>query len=206
MLNVLPLGQSSGCDMRTILRTFVASSLLTALLGLLTVGTVAAADLPQANSAKIHVANRVAAAQVQCDYGAVRCLVRVNHVLLARANPVPRTFRLREMWRYGPVSNQWIDITPMNIQPIAILAPAARRHITAEASQILFEVPQRVGLYFLRWMEDEQRYEGNAYVGRFLCNDILIEPPAPPGTYAACWPTEGGGNAGYIPKPPPPRK
>jgi hypothetical protein len=192
--------------MRGVSQTFVVNSLLTAMLGLLTVATVAAVDLKQANPAKHRLADSVKAAQIQCDYPAMRCVLRVIPSLLARASPLPRTFRLREMWRYGPDANQWIDITPMNIQPVAILSPNAGRHSTAKTSQVLFEVPQRVGLYFLRWMEDDQPYEGSAYVGRFLCNDILIEPPAPPGTFAACWPTEDGGNAGYIPKPPPPRK
>jgi hypothetical protein len=191
--------------MRTVSRTFVASALLTALLGLLTVHMVASADVPQANSAKYHVANRVAAAQVQCDYRAVRCLVLVNHLLLARANPVPRTFHLREMWRYAPDTKQWIDVTPRNIQPVTILAPNARPRSTSKASQVLFAVPQRVGLYVLRWMEDDQLFGSDAFVGPILCNDTLIAPPTPLGAYAGCWPTAGGGIAGYIPKPPPPR-
>jgi hypothetical protein len=191
--------------MRTILRTLVVNALLTAPVGLLTADDIAAADAPRISSPKAHPSLVAAIAQVECDYVSVRCVVRVNNYLLAHANPVPRSFRLREVWRYAPDTKQWTDVTPKNILPVAILAPKSRALNSSKHGQVLFELPHLISLYHLRWMEGTQRHEGSAVVGPTLCNDISLKEPAPPGTYAGCWPSARGASAGYVPNPPPPR-
>jgi hypothetical protein len=123
----------------------------------------------------------------------------------ANARRAPRNFYLREVWRYSPDTRQWIDVTPRNILPVAIRATGMRIANSSKNNQVLFELPPIIGLYHLRWMEDDQRYEGSAIVGPTLCNDIFLKEPAPPGSYAGCWPLARGAMAGYVTNPPPPR-
>ena len=162
-------------------RSFGFNAVLTALVGLLIASGTAAAR-----------------ARVDCDHRMVRCSVTVNENLRASAKPSPRSFRLRELWRYSPDTKRWIDVTPRNIRPVAISS--------SKNGQVLFELPQIIGLYHVRWTEDSQRHEGRAFVGPILCNDILLKEPPPPGSYAGCWPLARGAMAGYVTKPPPPRQ
>ena len=139
-----------------------------------------------------------ATARVDCDRRLVRCSVTVNGNLPAQAKRAPQSFRLRELWRYSPDTQRWIDVTPRNILPVAISS--------SKNNQVLFELPRIIGLYRVRWTEDGQRHEGSAFVGPILCNDILLQEPPPPGSYAGCWPLARGAMAGYVTNPPPPRE
>jgi hypothetical protein len=178
---------------------------LTALAGLLAVNRIAAADSPPTRSPSAQAAAGAAAARVDCDRRLVRCTVIVNNNLAAPTGRAHRSFRLREVWRYSPDTKQWLDVTPRNIVPVAIPAARTRTADSSKNSQVLFELPQTIGLYHLRWMEDDQRYEGSVIVGPTLCNDIFLQEPAPPGSYAGCWPLARGAMAGYVTNPPPPR-
>ena len=185
--------------MRSYPRSFGFNAVLTALAGLLAVNRIAAADSPPIGSPSAHTAAGAAMARVDCDRRIVRCSLTVKNNLPANAGRAPRSFRLREVWRYSPDTKQWLDVTPRNIVPVAIPATASKN------SHVLFELPQIIGLYHLRWMEDDQRYEGSAIVGPTLCNDIFLKEPPPPGSYAGCWPLARGAMAGYVTNPPPPR-
>ena len=185
--------------MRLQTRNFRFNALLTALVGLLVASRIVAADSPPTSSPGAHAAAGAATARIDCDRRIVRCSLTVKNNLAANARRAPRSFHLREVWRYSPDTKKWIDVTPMNIVPVAIPATASKN------SQVLFEIPRIIGLYRLRWTEDGQRYEGGAFVGPILCNDILLEEPPPPGSYAGCWPLARGAMAGYVPNAPPPR-
>lgn len=115
---------------------------------------------------------------------------------------MPRTFLIRAVWRYVPEAGRWVDVTPTGAVPITLKPGVARGAGTSGRSQVLYDVPARIGLYHLRWSEDDRRYVGEAFVGPMLCNDVMLRPPAPPGTYAGCWPTARGAMAGYLPNPP----
>jgi hypothetical protein len=180
-------------------RNLKFNAVLTALVGLLVANRIVAADSPPNSSPGAHTAAGAATARVDCDRRIVRCSLTVKKNLPANARRAPRSFHLREVWRYSPDTKQWIDVTPRNIVPVAIPATASK------SSQTLFEIPRIIGLYRLRWTEDGQRYEGSAFLGPILCNDIFLQEPPPPGTYASCWPLARGAMAGYVPNPPPPR-
>lgn len=191
--------------MRALARRLAFNAVLAASVGLLATDKISAAGPSRTSSLRTNAAVGATTAKIECDHRTVRCSVIVNNNPLAPANSAPRSFRVREVWRYAPDTKQWLDVTPRNILPVAILATRSRGSSPLKGSQVLFEFPQDIGLYHLRWMEDGQRYEGTAFVGPFLCNDVLILEPPPPGTYAGCWPLARGAMAGYVPNPPPPR-
>ncbi len=202
---LLPVRDQPGLNMRLHPRNFRFNAVLTALVGLLVANRIAAADSPPTSSPGAHPAAGAATARVDCDRRLVRCTVTVNNNLPALAGRAPRNFQLREVWRYSTDTKQWRDVTPRNILPVEIRATGTRTANSSNTSQVLFELPQIIGLYHLRWMEDDQRYEGSAIVGPTLCNDIFLKEPPPPGSYAGCWPLARGAMAGYVPNPPPPR-
>jgi len=70
----------------------------------------------------------------------------------------------------------------------------------SRTDQALFVLPQRVGLFWVEWLEDERAAGSLAVSGPVLCNDIEIgEPPA--GTIAACVPFATSAVAKFVPDP-----
>lgn len=179
--------------------------------GIAMFGLSATALLAASSSANIASKPDVPAAaamvQIDCDRRAPQCRLVAKNVQAAAVKGAAPAFRLRELWRYVPLTRRWVDVTPPRLVPIPIRAankPGADR--PNESSQVLFELPRTVGLYRLRWMESGAHFESDAIVGTVLCNDLLVDEPTPPGTYIGCWPTALGAMAGFVTNPPRARK
>jgi hypothetical protein len=162
-------------------------------------GLIATAEITAAGISP----DRVTIVQADSNRRIVGCSLRVNKSLLARAKPAPRSFQLRELWRYSPDTKHWSDVSPKDRPPITILALTART--SGLQGQLLYELPHVIGLYFSRWTEDGRLHESTTFLGSVLCNDVYLKGPPPAGTHAACFPTAQGAAAGFIPNPPPPK-
>ena len=107
---------------------------------------------------------------------------------IARAPPRPLRLRVVDLWRYDPSSQRWLRVP----------FPSAER---AVGQGVVTKFPERIGLYWVRWTENGVAFESKVFVGRVLCNDVMLPPPSRPDVIRTCVPLPNGAMAGYVPDP-----
>lgn len=109
-------------------------------------------------------------------------------LVVAKAPARPLGLRVTELWRYEPSSLRWLRVPFPSVQ-------------WTVGQGVATTLPQRVGLYWVRWTEDGVPFEASAFVGRVLCNDVMPRPDPRPDMIRACVPLEKSAMARYIPDP-----
>ena len=111
--------------------------------------------------------------------------------------------QVRELLRFDPVTRQWRQLPVPTGSSSAMAGGASGRGVVrATSGAVVSVVPDKIGLYLLRWTENNTLYEREVFVGPVACNDLMMAP-APAGMIAACVPSSSQGMAMFIPVPPP---
>lgn len=148
---------------------------------------VAAAELAQKPTAEESQTRSVARAQGN-----------ELHVAETNLQPLPKSvnFALRGIWRYDPDSDRWKRVLKIAIPLKATIDPAPNARGAGAPSRRILELPERIGLYWVKWTENGSL----VFNGPVRCNDIRIGDP-PDGKIAACVPFAKSAKAKFVPDP-----
>jgi len=110
--------------------------------------------------------------------------------------------QIRQLLRFDPVARQWRSLPlPQGLPSSGAPPPKNAVVVRAASGGAIYVAPKEIGLYLLRWTENNTLHESEAYVGPVRCNDIMLGAP-PAGMIAACVPSASQGMAMFIPMPP----
>jgi len=122
------------------------------------------------------------------------CSLRVNSFRWQQAAPKPKVFKLISLWRYDPDMNKWVKERWNDATSITVQA-----HLS-QTEQTLVALPAKIGLFWVKWSEDERPASSLAFSGPVLCEDIDIGEP-PNGEIATCVPLAASAVAKFVPDP-----
>ena len=100
------------------------------------------------------------------------------------------TIRLRvtELWRYDVETHRWTR------EPFKV--------IDKTGSMLEADLTDKVGLYWVKWTENDVAFANMVFSGSTLCNDIALDPLVKGDMIATCIPvTERMAKADYVPDP-----
>jgi hypothetical protein len=103
------------------------------------------------------------------------------------------------VWRYDAAEDRWTVVRgevmrAILFEPIGrVESPTTTRPLRADP----------MGLYWVGWMQDGVRRGSFIFRGPVQCDDAALARlgPPPPGTVAACVPTESAGTPQFVPDP-----
>lgn len=110
--------------------------------------------------------------------------------------------KVRQLLRFDPAARLWRSLPLPRSLPVASApAPGNSEVVRSASGKVLYVAPREIGLYLLRWTENNTLHERQLYVGPVTCNDIMLGRE-PAGQIAACVPSSTQGMAMFIPVPP----
>ncbi|MBX9689322.1 MAG: hypothetical protein K2X27_21615 [Candidatus Obscuribacterales bacterium] len=122
-----------------------------------------------------------------------------NEILLKDSEKTNLGFSLVGLWKYDEAQNTWRKIPSKNSS--VQIRPAQKRQIYSRATdQRLLDLTDEIGLFWVRWTEDEKANSSFVYSGPILCNDVALGP-APEGLVAVCVPAVASAKAMFVPDP-----
>ena len=153
---------------------------------------------PQRGEEKAAAAGWESVVYAHRDRDTGMCSLRANGILLKRLGQ-PREFKLLSLWRYDPDKKVWNKVAFHVAGPVSV-APVERKVYSRATDQTIFDLTDRIGLYWTEWREDGHRASTLVFSGPVACNDLKIGDP-PKGFIAAGVPYPDHGRATFVPDP-----
>ena len=138
--------------------------------------------------------------------GTGRAALRVDEAWLGR-HRLAVVFGVDKVCRYDPADETWHELPRPDARRSWRIAPLGSRQ-GSMATRIAYETPPDIGLYWVRWSEQDdgnrsanrvQWRDAHLFSGPVLCNDVMLGP-APPEKVAMCVPFANRAEARFVPE------
>jgi hypothetical protein len=132
------------------------------------------------------------------DSGTGNFSLKADGYVLQKAGD-SRQFEFVSLWRFEPEENRWQKLS-FRFDDRVSLKPIERTIFSVVSDDVIVNLPQEIGLYWINWREDSKPVGELFCSGPILCNDVDMSPP-PDGFIAACVPYPNHALATFVPDP-----
>ena len=113
----------------------------------------------------------------------------------------PSTFTVSELWNYSSKKKKWLfESSHTFIKKIIPSAIPLQEISLKENDPIVQDFKNLIGLYWVKWRENEIEYNGFISAG-MKCQDVMIFPLETEDQIAMCVPYRNSASVMYVPKP-----
>ena len=129
------------------------------------------------------------------------CSLRADGMILRHELKLDgRHFEFLDAWRYDTGTKRWHRLESPGRKVVQITADPKRAVFGSHTDQVLIEVTDRPGLYWMRWLEEGKLLQMPVLCGPVMPQDYKVAPP-PKGMVVAGMPYEDRAEGIYIEDP-----